>query len=132
MRHGWPNYHEQPSKNVAYWFGKDYRLNGVIAAGSPGDRVGDTVCQAGHKTAGTNHCGQIISVDWDCSGHTGMRQTDYSSTGGDSGATVYRFVGGKKRQIAGLHEGKCGGDPRYTFQQNAINALPGTVAWYTD
>ncbi len=130
MRHGWPSWTPQPSRQIANWHGNDYRLQSVVQPGDIFDRVGDLVCQAGHNTGGISHCGAIDSVEWDCGSHIDMRQVDLTVVGGDSGGTVYSLRTSNRKRIAGVVEGLCSGDSRYTFQADALAAVPGTFSWY--
>lgn len=152
MRHGWPAYQPAPTGLVKRWAaGRDYRLVSAVPpptppnGGQPGDRVGDTVCQAGHRTMGVGHCGPILSTTGTCwavivlpngaivsINFVNRRNADYGRTGGDSGATVYYKHSSpslsRDRQLAGIHSGEgCGGAPAgYSFQGDVLQQLPFT------
>lgn len=79
----------------------------IIGEGVPGgafDVSGHPVCKSGATTGYT--CGQLVTNDGGCRGHTGMRMATYNSSPGDSGGAV---VTGTFPDVAllGFHEGTC-------------------------
>lgn len=121
---GWTN-------DVESWhWTSNLQLTSAPSWGTGHDAVGVIVCQSGHATQGVNNCGTIQSpLSFSCGGFSDMRRADYSSTGTDSGATVYGFVWANLNvPLVGVHKGNCNGK-WYTFQSNARAAV-GFAGWY--
>jgi hypothetical protein len=128
-----------PTQYVEGWHVPDFRLTSVAPRYGGHDGVGWIVCHAGAVTQGVNNCGDLDSpLSFDCGSWTDMRRanaspqepsTEYSSSFGDSGATVYGFVWGSYNvPLIGIHKGICQGKI-FTFQDNARARL-GLAAWY--
>lgn len=110
----------------------------MTPSGQGHDTVGAIVCHTGWVTRGVNNCGDIDSPRlFNCGSYQNMRrartpeENEYSSTNGDSGATVIGFVFGQtRRPLVGLHQGTCQGKI-FTFQSAALTQL-NLGGWYIE
>lgn len=125
----------QPTAVIESWhLGQDFVRSGTVSENGTFDQIGHVVCHAGAETGGVGNCGSIKSLG-NCLDNILVRKVEYSSTFGDSGATVYGFIyGSYSVPLAGLHTGNCStgsGDftKGYTFQSYVISTF-GLTGWW--